>query len=216
MVFNANGDWTWDRGRGTPSNEHRERERSRDLLVPSYVVSYDVYRRRRKVLINRTMLTSLLWCISSTSDTVIGYTTVRVVHVQSLLVPLTISGTKFCIRLHVQCVMNSLYNGTDSARVVPSDIQVTSEVHVTPQTHPNVCLTLWRYPLRGGTCHLFTMVVRHQFWRVITRSKVLSRLSSYTIWSKVMMMCLFYRVMSYDIFDMIKGVMSSHKFVFLF
>ena len=35
-------------------------------------------------------------------------TTVRVVHVQSLLVPRTIPGTKFSTRLHVQCTVNSL------------------------------------------------------------------------------------------------------------
>ena len=40
--------------------------------------------------------------------------TPRVVHVQSLLVPLTIPGTKFITRLHVKCEVNSL----TTARVV--------------------------------------------------------------------------------------------------
>ena len=46
----------------------------------------------------------------------------HVVHVQSLLVPLTIPGTKFSTRLHVQCAVNSLHNCTCSARAVPCGI----------------------------------------------------------------------------------------------
>ena len=48
-----------------------------------------------------------------------------VVHLQSLLVPPTIPGTKFSTRLYVQCVVNSLYNCTCSARTIPCGIPVT-------------------------------------------------------------------------------------------
>ena len=45
-------------------------------------------------------------------------------HVESLLVPLTIPGTKFSIRL--QCIVNSLRHCTWSPRVVPSDMRTVS------------------------------------------------------------------------------------------
>ena len=43
-------------------------------------------------------------------ESLMNYTTVRSVHVESLLVPRTIPGTKISTKLHVECVVNSLHN----------------------------------------------------------------------------------------------------------
>ena len=74
------------------------------------------------------------------------YTTPRVVHVESLLVPLTIPGTKISTKLYVECVVNSLHNCTNSTRTVPCGIpevyqqpsySTSSYSSYFPQPHPS-------------------------------------------------------------------------------
>jgi hypothetical protein len=66
-------------------------------------------------------------------------TTTRAVHLQSLLVPLTIHGTKFSTRLTVKCVVNSLHNCTCGTRTVPYVILVCHSPQV-KDTH--LCVTM--------------------------------------------------------------------------